>query len=470
MSRDARQEALFPKLDQYLIDCLIPHGRTLELVDGEALFEEGVSSDTFYIVLDGQVKITKQMAGQTTVITVHDPGEFTGELSVLTRGPNLATGRALGSAKVLHVPFEKFTAAIYACPEMMTRVIPALAQRRPDAMVLQSQREKLASLGVLAAGLAHELNNPASAAARSASQLREAMGEQRQAAVNLCQLGLERGQLEALQAVLERLAERTPDEIDPLAKSDRETEIGERLEEMQVEDPWEVAAALVDAGVMPEEVAAITGDLPCLGVHGALQWLADSLTVQSLVQDIEQSAGRIGDLVRAIKSYSYMDQAPVQEIDVRTGIDSTLTMLGHKLRQKAIQVQKQYSPDTPCITAFAGELNQVWTNLIDNAVDALPEGGQIIIRTMAEGPCARIEIEDNGTGIPQEIQDRIFDPFFTTKDVGEGSGLGLDIAYKIVVEHHGGDLSLESQPGRTCFTVRLPKEQGEASRRLKVES
>lgn len=454
--RQGRQEALFPKLASPLVDCLKPHGTVRDFADGEVLYRQGSCGDSFFIVLEGQVKVTQAVAGQEFVVTIHDPGEFTGELSVLTRVENVATGTALGATRALYVPFDQFHRAVSDCPEMMHVILPALAQRRPDALALQNQREKLASLGVLAAGLAHELNNPASAASRAASQLRDALIRQRRAVIDLCQCGLRRDQIEALRRTLVDLAGRRPEELDPLRRSDLETEIGERLEAMEVDEPWEIAAALVDAGLTPDEVAAIAGDLPCASIHAALRWLADSLTVETLVQDIEQSAERIGGLVGAVKSYTYMDQAPVQEVNVCDGIESTLTMLGHKIRRKGLHVRKEFDPAVPRISAFAGELNQVWTNLIDNAIDALPEGGTITLRATPEGDCVRVDVEDDGPGIPKELQDRVFDPFFTTKGVGEGTGLGLDIAYKIVVEHHGGDLSLESQPGRTVFTVRLP--------------
>ncbi|AIE84490.1 ATP-binding protein [Fimbriimonas ginsengisoli] len=452
-----RQEHLFPVLTEEQIQCLEPFGDIVEVPPGGEIFREKERSDSFFVLLEGEIKITRQVNGQELFIVNHGPGEFTGELSVLTHGENLATGTALEPSRLLKIDFFCAMHTVSgACPELMAIVIPALAQRRPEAMTLDNQRAKLASLGVLAAGLAHELNNPASAARRSAAHMRERLGAQREAAIRLCEHGVGPDGLHALQKVLHEMAERPPVELGPLERSDRETEIGDRLTELGVPDPWEVASALVEAGFARADVDALGLALPCDAVKVGLDWLANALIVQSLSREIETSTGRIADLVSSIKGYSAMDQASVQNVDVRPGLEDTLTMLGHKIRRKEIRVVKEFAPDTPVINAIPGELNQVWTNLIDNAVDAMANGGTLKVRTEAEGDCLLVEIEDNGSGIPEEIRDRIFDPFFTTKPVGEGTGLGLDIAYKIVTDHHDGDIRVDSEPGRTVFQIRLP--------------
>jgi signal transduction histidine kinase len=424
-----RHEHLFPKLNEEQIRCLEPFGECISVDAGTEIFRERERSDSFFVLLDGEIKITRSVNGQEVFITNHEPGEFTGELSVLTRAENLATGTALVPSRLLRIDFFNAMHTVSgACPELMSIVIPALAQRRPEAMSLENQREKLASLGVLAAGLAHELNNPASAARRSASHLHDRLAAQRKAALRLCELGVPPNGLHALTLPTTEGREANRFE-DPLDRSDRESAIGDRLGELGIADPYEIASALVEAGLVCEDVDRLAAALPCEAVSAALDWLANSLIIESLAREIEEATGRIANLVSSVKGYSAMDQAPVQDVDVREGIENTLTMLGHKLRGKGIQVVKEFAPDTPKVTAVAGELNQVWTNLIDNAIDAMSDGGTLTLRTELEGDCLLVEVEDTGPGIPAEIRDRIFDPFFTTKPVGQGTGLGLDIAY-----------------------------------------
>ncbi|RYG47910.1 cyclic nucleotide-binding domain-containing protein [bacterium] len=451
-----KSEALFPKLDPYMVGCLQNVGRIREYADGEALFLEDEKSDTFHVVLEGQVRVTKHVGSGDMLLATHDPMEFTGDLSVLAEGLNNGTGRAVGPTKTLHVTRDCFGEAISACPAMLARIVPALAQRRPEAMNLTQQREKLVALGTLSAGLAHELNNPASAAKRASDQLRAALGDLRKNEVTLCELDLPIDRLRALQDTFDQYAGKRDDDLDPLERSDRETAIGDHLEEIGVEDPWDVSASLVDAGLLCDDVKKMARDLPCQTVAGALSWLASSLTVDALVREIGDSATRVSELVESIKRYSHMDRAAEGDFDVVEGIKSTFIMLKHKVKRKSLTVEKEIAEGLPPVSGNAGEMNQVWTNLLDNAIDAAPEGGVLRLRVHCESGFVRVDIEDNGGGIPLEARSRIFEPFFTTKPMGQGTGMGLDIAYRIVNEGHNGTLTYESEPGKTVFTVCLP--------------
>jgi signal transduction histidine kinase len=262
--------------------------------------------------------------------------------------------------------------------------------------------------------------------------------------------------LHTLINVLEEVVVRPKPDLAPLERSDLETEIAERLEEIGMPEAWDVAASLADSGIQTADIHRIVMACSCDGLAAGLRWISEALVLSDLSAEIEDAASRIAELVATVKDYSSMDQAPSQEVDVRQGLISTLKILGHKIREKNIQVVKEFDPAVPSIVAIPGELNQVWTNLIANAIDAMSPGGTLSLRTAPEGPCILVEIGDTGTGIPDEIRNRIFDPFFTTKPVGQGTGLGLDVAYKIVVDHHGGSLRFRSRPGETVFEVRLP--------------
>ncbi len=308
----------------------------------------------------------------------------------------------------------------------------------------------------MAAGLAHELNNPAAAGRRAAAHLRETLQVSQSSALKLTH-SLTSAQLEWLAEVertaREQAARSAP--LDAMTQSDREETLTTWLDEHEVADGWKLAATLVRAGLDTKHLDAIAEHIAADGIGTVLTWLEATLATVGLLNEVEQSTGRISELVTAIKEYTYMDQAPQQEVDVHAGLESTLTILGYKLKS-GISVLRDYDRSLPRICAYGSELNQVWTNLIDNAIDAMGGQGQVSIRTSREGAYARVEIADTGPGIPPEIRSRIFEPFFTTKGVGEGSGLGLDIAYRIVVGRHHGEISVSSTPGDTRFQVRLP--------------
>jgi signal transduction histidine kinase len=329
------------------------------------------------------------------------------------------------------------------------------AYLRQEVMLRQS--EKLATLGKLSAGMAHELNNPAAAAQRGAGQLMEAVSQLQQTYLKLGELKLTESQLDLLLALDKVAQERAsqPADLDSLTRSDREDELETWLDKQGVEKAWEISPALVNLGYEPDELAALVADFSPAQFPIAIEWLNCTYQIYSLLEEIGQGAGRITEIVKALKGYTYLDQAPIQNVNLHEGLDSTLVILRSKLKP-GITVHRQYAPDLPRIQAYGSELNQVWTNLIDNAIDAMNGSGTITLRTRKDAAWAIVEIEDTGPGIPEEIQPHLFDPFFTTKPPGQGTGLGLNISHNIVVQKHGGRIDVVSRPGMTRFEVRIP--------------
>lgn len=319
------------------------------------------------------------------------------------------------------------------------------------------QNEKLATLGKLSAGMAHELNNPAAAAQRSADQLRAVVTQLQDAQLRLGALELSSVQRDAL-LNLDRVARARamqPSDIDAIAQSDRASQLEDWLQEQGIERAWEYAPILASMAYTTGDLAALRQIFSVQQLPAVVAWLGQTYNVYSLLEEVTQGTGRIVDLVKALKTYTYLDRAPVQAVDVHEGLDSTLVMLRSKLKG-GITVRREYAPDLPRIQAYASELNQVWTNIIDNAADAMEGKGEIVLRTQREGEWVVVEIEDNGPGIPEALQPKIFDPFFTTKSPGAGTGLGLNISHNIIVQKHGGTIAVTSQPGKTRFVVKLP--------------
>jgi signal transduction histidine kinase len=352
-------------------------------------------------------------------------------------------------------------------PPLGPRLVSLMTDRVRESTRLTQQREKMLALGKLSAGLAHELNNPATAVRRDA----DALGEQIARLPELTRLLLVRGpEVESIAETIAKTIART-DAIaaarlargaearspNGLERSRLEQAVGTWLDSCGVSESWMLVDVFVEAGLGPDDLREIAGNLSPSATERLMGWLAVVLGVRRLSEDIRTASARISELVGSVKVYSHMDRSGErQRVDVREGLDSTLVMLGHKLKRKRVSLDRDYSPDLPRVSAFPGELNQVWTNLMDNAIDAMAEGGVLRVEAARDGGTAIVRIIDNGTGIPPEIQSRIFEAFFTTKPVGEGTGLGLDIVQHIVAEQHGGRVDVESQPGRTVFTVRLP--------------
>lgn len=449
------ETSIFPKLSDEQLQKLSECGVEVQLNPGDILFAEGDINYDFYVILEGEIKVTKKVGEKEVVLVVHQPGEFTGNLSMLVGSPCPATGCSVTASRLLK--FTEFKQLIDQCPSTRDFIIPAMAQRSQMLEVQMQQQEKLAALGKLSAGLAHELNNPAAAGSRAAKQLNSAIENLQTRTLSLGGEHVLVTHLQLLkelqQKALEQMAQAKA--LSPLEQSDREDALADWLEENEIANAWQLAPTLVSAGVDVEGLHPLTQQLNPEAFSEALIWLEVTLSVKGLVKEVEQSTTRISELVQAIKNYSYMDRASLQEIDLHQGIENTLTILNHKLKH-GITVKRNYNQQLPKIYAYGNELNQVWTNLIDNAIYAMKGHGEIRIRTTRENDTVLVEIADNGSGIPPEIQPRIFEPFFTSKGVGEGTGLGLDITRRIVVCQHHGNIRFDSSRGDTRFQVRLP--------------
>ncbi len=448
---------LHPRLTEEILRELEGMGEVVTLSDGQILFQEGDTDYPFYAVLDGKVRITKQFGPDQRVLAVYPQGGFVGDISMMTGGPSGATARAQGLTRVVRIPAEKFRKLAADCTPMVQTVLSAMANRAQDVEAQTRQQEKMTALGKMAAGLAHELNNPAAAAKRAAGQLREAV-EQLQTQAVRCDCRMTAAQRDRVMKLSRRLASNGGRlELDPVERSDREEETASWLEEHGIRDGWELSSALAGSGLTTEDLDELHEGMHGESLEAALQWLRTGLEVRELAGDVEASTMRISDLVRVMKEYSYMDQDAFQELDIHKGLESTLRLFGYRLRG-SVELVRDYSADVPKICAYGNELNQVWTNLIDNALDAMNGQGRLTVRTAPDDDGVLVEIIDTGPGIPEDIQERIFEPFFTTKGVGAGTGLGLDISYRIIANRHGGTLRVSSVPGETKFQIRLPRQ------------
>jgi len=447
------------RLSDGQISALSPYGTELRLEEGDLLFDEESVVDSFYVVLEGEIRISRLDGAAETTLVSHSPGEFTGGLATLTGRRSVHRARAAVPSRVLEIDSETFRRVAVEIPDAADVFISVLAQRMRETHRALRQQEKLAALGRLSAGLAHELNNPAAAARRASEGLRETSLAAQDNALRHDRR-FSPAQREALLALRREATEAGPAPgLDPLEQSDREEELALWLEERGVDEAWDLAPTLAAAGLDTGRMETLEGEFDVGTLAGGLGWLGATLTVAALAEEVGQSAGRISELVAAIKDHTQMDRSQgSRETDVREGIESTLTILGHRLR--SISVEREYEQELPKVRARGGELNQVWSNLIGNAADAvsLRDGGHGSIGVGARRDGANhvlVEIRDDGPGIPPEIRGRIFEPFFTTRDVGEGTGLGLDIARRAIAGH-GGEIDFESRPGDTRFRVRLP--------------
>lgn len=450
-----RQTPLFARLTEEQL-ASIAHGTEVWLQPGEYLVRQGERRDDFYVVLDGSIEWTAQVSQRTVHVLTHEPGMYFGHEPILLNIPVPVSGRALTAMHLYKWGVDAFWHMLSVQPSMTRELLTSVVQRFQTLEEVSQQQAKLISLGTMAAGLAHELNNPAAAAHRAAERLRATLQSVQASTLKLNQQ-LTPVQREFLADLQHNATERAtqPSSLDPLTQSDQEDTLTTWLDEHGVADGWKLAPTLVGAGLDTHQLDTLAEHIEARVLNDVLTWLEATLAAVGLLDEVEQSTLRISTLVKAVKEYTYMDQAPQQEVDVHDGLENTLTILGYKLKSD-VSVTREYDRSLPRISAYGSELNQVWTNLLDNAIAAMDGHGQICIRTAQEGQYVRVEIADNGPGIPPDIQSRIFEPFFTTKGVGEGTGLGLDIAYRIVVGRHHGDISVSSKPGDTRFQVRLP--------------
>ncbi len=453
MFPELRQHAVFENFSDDELACFTTPGTQLTLGEGEALFYEGDPPRGLFILLEGELEITKVINGKNVILATHQEGSFVGEISLLTGNPHTATARTTKPSRLLRFAKDQFAEQTSPMVNLMLQAM-ALRLRNTEARVQQD--EKLAALGKLSAGLAHELNNPASANLRAAEQLPEHVFTLQNTMIALNRLAFTPEQMDELYAFQSRLVERAANapKLNPIEQSDRESALETWLEDQGVREGWRFAPVLVGAGVTTEELDALVGRIQGRGLEHVLAWFESTLTIVDLLTTLRQSATRIVDLIQSVKAYSYMDQSPRQEVNIHDGIEDTLKILAHKL--KGVTIIRDYAPDLPRLTVYGSELNQVWTNIIDNAIDAMQGKGTLKIRTWEELDHVLVEITDDGPGISEAIQSRIFEPFFTTKGVGEGTGLGLDIVYRIVSQTHKGSVDVHSVPGETRFTISLP--------------
>ena len=440
--------------------CLIV--QEVQLPSGEMLFEEGDEGDTAYIVERGEVDILKRSDNREIFLAKRGPGEVFGEMALLLGQPRSAGVRARTDVELIAISHADLRKLLQISPTVAESLFDILVSRLRNTQVTLRQSEKMAQLGTFTAGIAHELNNPAAAVQRSADHLDTTLFQSARTFMRLVREGLTMQQQETLERFV-RLAQeraRSMPEMDALARSDREAELEVWLEAHGVEQAWECAAGLVNLNLTNEQMEELATEYGETQLPTIIDWLNNNYTIFNLLTELQQGASRISAIVKALKSYIYLDQAPIVRANIHQGLDDTLLILRHKLKND-IHVRREYDPTLPEIDAHGGELNQVWTNLIDNAADALRGAGTadptVTLRTRQEGEWIVVTVEDNGPGIAPEDLPRIFEAFFTTKPVGQGTGLGLDISYNIVARKHQGDIRVKSEPGCTQFEVWLPK-------------
>jgi signal transduction histidine kinase len=452
---------LFEHLDDDQLAWICEHSDVVDVPAGHELVTEGAPAECFYVLLTGALVMSRQVGDEQVEITRTDyRGSYLGAVQFYlgdqTEQLYGATVRTTEDSTFLALRAREFEQTFRAWYPMAVHLLQGLfLGQRASASVI-GQRERLLALGKLSAGLTHELNNPAAAAGRAAHDLRDRITHMRHKLAMIADGSLERDQLKQLVLAQDEFVEkaRNAPDLTPLQTSDAEDELTDWLDDHDVTEGWQLAPIFVAAGLGVDDLDAVEAAVPKDSIEGALRWLAYTVETEGLLGEIIDSTARISALVGAAKQYSQMDRAPHQWLDLHEGLFATLTMLKPKFG--SIKLVKELDKSLPRIPGYPAELNQVWTNLIDNARDAMDGEGTLTVRTRREGDCAVVEIEDTGPGIPPEIRSRIFEPFFTTKAVGQGTGLGLDVSFRVVVNRHHGDLRVKSEPGRTVFTVLLP--------------
>jgi len=461
--RDLKTNSIFADLPETDLTWLAERMEEVRADAGEVYARTGDPLDHLVVILEGEMHGARP-EDQGTPLFIASAGQVTGLLPFSRLTKYKGTTRIALPMRVLRLHRDFFPEMLQRIPVLGQRLVAVMSDRIRETTRQETQRDKLMALGKLSAGLAHELNNPAAAAQRAAKSLKEAMTNVREASLRLLKHPLSGEQRDAVvrfeREVTDSVTDKSPEHSDPLELSDREAEIAECLEEHGVSDAWKIAGPLAEANADFDKMDALRGIVGDEVIADALRRVAAVVTIFGLIHEIDNSTKRISDLVGAIKRYSYMDQAAMQEVNLQEDLENTLKIFGHWIK-KGITVRREFAPDMPRVCAYGGELNQVWTNLIDNAIDAMDGNGELLVRTCRELDTVVVDIGDSGPGVPAEIQSRIFEPFFTTKSVGEGTGLGLDAVVRIVQKHHGR-IDLKSKPGDTRFTVRLPIKQPKA--------
>ena len=455
-----RRVRVFADLPDDQLQWFAGNSEDLRFATGDVMFHKGDKADWMVVYLEGEAHAYWDESDHD-VVYIARAGDQSTEVSGMLPFSRMTefqvTGYAVTDVRALRFPVSLFPEMMQRMPVLVQRLVGIMSDRVREATTLDQQQDKLMALGKLSAGLAHELNNPAAGATRAANDLIETLKELRAADMRLCAHDLTAKQQESIDAFESKAIDHTATakQLNSLDQSDREDEVSEWLEAHGVAEGWKLSANLVEAGLDSAALEQLLGEIPSSATADVLARVNCQLAAAKLAGEIKNATTRISELVGAIKEYSYMDQAKVQELDVHKGLDNTLLILKYKLKKKNITVTRDYAESLPVIKAYGSELNQVWTNLIVNAVDAMSEGGKLKVRTKREPTDIMVEIRDNGAGIPAAVRSRIFEPFFTTKQVGEGTGLGLDTVARIVRKHRG-NVRFESKPGDTCFQVRLP--------------
>jgi signal transduction histidine kinase len=459
---ELRELFLFENLTPEQLEWVAANGDVVEYAAGTDVTVEGQPAECFYVLLDGTLSMLRTL-GDSEFETVRSSyrGAYSGAVQFYF-GDRLEqvyamTVRAVTDARFLALPARPFAEVFQRWYPMAVHLLEGLFLGQRNIAEMVGQRERLLAMGKLTAGLTHELNNPAAAAARATAALRDRFAGMRHKLAMLSEGRLDGAVLRSLTELQEEFVARVggAKDLSALERSDREDVLGDWLEDHDVPQPWELAGVFVAAGLEDGDLDRIADAVEPAHLEPALRWLAYTVETETLLAEIADSTSRISHLVDAAKQYSQMDRTPHQPTDLHAGLDATLVMLSAKI-PPGVTVVKEYDRSLPEVPAYAGELNQVWTNLIVNALEAMGDEGRLTLRTGTDGECAVVEICDTGPGIPEQFRSRVFEPFFTTKPVGQGTGLGLDVSWRIVVKRHGGDLRVASQPGDTRFTVVLP--------------
>ncbi|MFZ1996476.1 MAG: ATP-binding protein [Solirubrobacteraceae bacterium] len=454
---DLRAIDLFTELSDEELQTWCDAAELKDIPAGTVMAKQDETKTGLILVLQGTIEALVQDGTGDEPIGDHVAPTWMGAIPTLVGGASAVRMVTRGDVRVAVIGPDRFVDLVRAHRPVFLRVMAMVRPVTRRITQRESSRERLAALGTMSAGLAHELNNPASAAKRAASDLADALDVLTATVGLLVESGIEREQAAELVA-LQREAAATcahHELLSGLDAADAEDALSEALAAAGVDEPWRISDPMVSGGIDPSFVARVA-EAAGPATAATLRWIAASLGARQLSAELRDSTDRMGQLVKAIKTYAYMDRGELVQVDVREGLDSTLILLKHKLKHTQITVERNYDPALGKLTVHGAELNQVWTNLLDNAIDAVGESGHITITTRADGDCAEIDIADDGPGIPADMRDRVFDPFFTTKEVGSGTGLGLDTARRILAERHHGSLTVESRPGHTVFRARLP--------------
>ena len=452
--QDLRKSPLFEGLSDDALQQLMDNAEPVSLKAGEPLMKQGEQGSSAFVVVSGAFEIQKQSGQSIIKIDVRNEGDVLGEMALLSSAPRSATVVAVADSETLCISKEVFENLLSTSSTAALAVLNWVMARLSQNEALLHQQERMAALGTLSAGLAHELNNPAAAAQRSASLLRESQANWQALTHELESRAFKENQSDWLDDFMQQAAQRlaSPVKLDALDKIDLVDQIQAWLEANDFESAWDLAPAMANFGwdvesLNPLKEAAL--------FELSIRWLGAGCMMTDLLNEVQETTSRLSQIVKAMKAYTYLDQAPLLEVDVHEGLENTLVIMQHKLKQ-GVTVKREYTKELPHIEAYASELNQVWTNIIDNAVDAMGGSGEIVLRTYGEDDHIVVEIMDNGPGIPDDIQSRIYEPFFTTKPPGKGTGLGLHISHDIIANRHHGQLIVESQPGETKFKAILP--------------